>query len=629
MNMMSLQEQREEKAVPDRLDPAFLDGEDDVFDEDLLADTDAAGTARAPRRTLLERIGWFRNLSLSAKIHSVFGTFFAAGFAMALVLGAGLTELWFRYNTSAEVQNAVIASTELRSTTGELRYNTARFLFESEPEMLVRQRESYEAAIAQVDAIEAVLAEHAPSIEGEADAIREDIVDYNRTFERTVAVLGSEGRSERAIALAYEISDKGDALFDASREFAGDIEEYGQNLQRTGIDYFFSMIGIVATLGMFAAVVLLFGLAYLSRDFSRKITEITHGMSRLAKGDRRFEIEGAERRDEIGEMLRALGKFKRASRQMELWARERAERADEEVRLQQERAREREEAEQRKAALLAEVAKQFERTVGEVVTGVASASSELQTTAARMAETAEEASARSTDLAANMEEANTGATAAAAASDEFALSIEEISRQATSSSELARLAADATTEADTTISALSSSAEQVGQIVELIQTIAQRTNLLALNASIEAARGGEAGRGFAVVASEVKELAMQTSRATEQVAEQIRAMQDTTGASVSALRSIAGQVRELEATAVSIATAVDQQSVAGQDLARSIDLAARGTEKVAGNIEDVRALSLSTGAAASQVLSSATSLERQASTLNEQVRAFLARVREA
>ncbi|WP_051697869.1 HAMP domain-containing protein [Erythrobacter litoralis] len=471
MNMMSLQEQREEQAVPD-----VFPGSNDVFDEDLLASEE--GEATAYRRTLLERMSWFRNLSLPAKIHTVFGTFFAVGFAMALVLGAGLTELWVRYNTSADVKNAVVASTELRSTTGELRYNTARFLFETEPEILVRQRESYETAIAQVEAIDAIVAEKAPAIEPKVAAMRDDIVEYNETFERTVATLRTEGRSERAIALAYEISDKGDALFDEAKEFASDLDDYAKRLEKTGIDYFFTMVCIVALLGTFAAVVLLFGLAYLSRDFSRKITEITQAMSRLARGDRRFEIDGADRGDEIGEMLRALGKFKRASRQLEVWARERAERADEEVRTQQERAREREEAEARKATLLAEVAKQFERTVGDVVSGVASASSELQTTATRMAETAEEASARTNALAQNMEEANTGATAAAAASDEFALSIEEISRQAASSSELARLAADATTEADTTISALSSSAEQVGQIVELIQTIAQRTNLL-------------------------------------------------------------------------------------------------------------------------------------------------------
>ncbi|QIG55459.1 methyl-accepting chemotaxis protein [Altererythrobacter sp. BO-6] len=344
-------------------------------------------------------------------------------------------------------------------------------------------------------------------------------------------------------------------------------------------------------------------------------------MTMLAKGNRYFEIDGIERKDEIGEMLRALALFKRANIKLEHWAKERAERATAELEA-------REKARLEKSHMLREFADQFERTVGDVVGGVAAASSQLQTTAAAMAKTAEESTRQTALVSKSMDDANAGATAAAAASDEFAMSIGEISRQAASSAELAREASLSAGKADATISALAHSAEEVGQIVELIKTIAQRTNLLALNASIEAARGGEAGRGFAVVASEVKELAMQTSRATEKVAEQIRAMQDTTGASVGALRSIARQVEQLEATAVSIASAVDQQSVAGQDLARSIDMAARATDAVSSHIDDVRELSLSTGTAASQVLSSSTDLEEQASTLRSQVHEFLKKVRE-
>jgi methyl-accepting chemotaxis protein len=614
MNMMSWQEQAEEQAVPEFV----RDLDKDYAEFEAKADV---GTAPAP---LLERVAWFRNLSLSRKINAVFGTFLGVGVLMVLVLSLGLGELWNRYNASTRVQEALVAAGQLQMMAGELRYHSVRALYDPSPATREAQRTSESAVMSQMTAIAAAIAADAPELSPRAKAMHEEVSRFEAAFDTAADKARGGGDAGR---LASEVATRGDAVMAASAMLGTEIEALAGVHETTGIAYFFNLIMIIAGLMVVGGGVLLLGLAYLSRDFSRKIVEITSGMTRLAAGDRHFEIAGAERQDEIGAMVRAIDLFKRASKQLERWARERSEKAEQELQLQQERERERLEGEARRAALLDDVARQFERTVGDVVSGVAAASSQLHTTATRMAQSAEEASRRTGEVATSMEEANAGATAAAAASDEFALSISEISRQATSSSELARLATVATSEADETISALAASAEEVGQIVELIQTIAQRTNLLALNASIEAARGGEAGRGFAVVASEVKELAMQTSRATEKVADQIRAMQSTTGASVKALRAIAGQVQDLESTAVSIASAVDQQSVAGRDLAQSIDLAARGTEKVSGHIEDVRQLSLSTGAAASQVLLSANELEAQAARLGDQVRGFLRTVR--
>lgn len=132
---------------------------------------------------------------------------------------------------------------------------------------------------------------------------------------------------------------------------------------------------------------------------------------------------------------------------------------------------------------------------------------------------------------------------------------------------------------------LADTVQHIGEVVNLIRNIAGQTNLLALNATIEAARAGEAGRGFAVVASEVKSLAVQTAKATEQIAMQIEAVQSSTRVTADAIRRNTERMREIDGYTSAVALSLQQQDSATDEISHNVASAAHGAKGLVGVLD--------------------------------------------
>lgn len=499
-------------------------------------------------------------------------------------------------------------------------------------ESLATLREKVEqlAEVADSDAKKALTTDISGRIGPLAEGIQGDLVKAIETragqdaFTKLDDVIDEYGEGMDESLVAYEKLAAADA--------SAAVEQMRKSI---GIADMGSIVTYVVAL-----VVLMGSLWVVGRGIVSGVQGMTQAMSRLANGDLEVEIPAQDQRDEIGEMAQAVNIFKENAIETTR-LNEESKRLNEEAeasRKQKEeadrrQAEERAEAEIRQAEEkrqnMLEFADTLETRVGAIVDSVAAAATEMRATAEGMSSSAAQASDKSQTVASASQQATHNAQTVASAAEELSSSITEISQQVGHSARISDNAVDEVGKTQGHIEKLAKEAEEIGDIISMITDIAEQTNLLALNATIEAARAGEAGKGFAVVASEVGNLASQTSKATDQISGKISGIQGSTKSTVDSVKGVGSIIAELQSIASGISAAVEEQSAATKEISQSIGNAARSNTEVSENIVGVTEAVSETGQSASSVLEAASELSVQAENLRSEVKSFVQQIRNA
>ncbi len=380
---------------------------------------------------------------------------------------------------------------------------------------------------------------------------------------------------------------------------------------------------------------------YIARNIVKRLLMMVDSAQKLSEGDLGSSIY-REGNDEIARLGYAIVGFRNAAREAKA-ARE----AEEKERVQRDQEREQarqeqiekdrlaseekerltQEAEAKKREDLNRLANEFEGSVKHLVESFSQATSNMSTISGSMSSSAGETTTLTQTVASASQLSSNSINSVASAAEQLSASITEISQQVGQAASIAGEAVSEAERSNTMITSLNEAAAKIGDVVELISDIAEQTNLLALNATIEAARAGDAGKGFAVVASEVKNLATQTAKATEEITNQIKAVQQETGNAVMAIGGISTTIGRINEINTTISAAVEEQGAATNEISRSVQQAATSANDVTANISTVNETANRTGMSATEVQEVAQKLVAEAGTLQEEVDRFLMQVR--
>ena len=577
----------------------------------------------------------FRNLKLRAKILGLVGILLTI-----ICINAGVT-LWKVNSIGTEMSNIAeidapltrdvnavavaqleqggdfertvrMAETLAQGTETQAHYNESHQHFVEygqEAEKELSQAESLAAdarAKVQGTAQEAEL----QSVESKLESIGERLKTYNKNAA-AVFTAAESGDLATMNRLVDDVDREQDAAGQTIDSLLADLERFtGAAAKNAETDekHTITLLGVISIVGLGLGL----GLGwFVSKGLTGPLARAVQTVKALASGDTSVELK-VESADEVGELAETIEVFRQTTvRANELAEQQKVEEARQRQRLERQ----------------AELTRQFDGKIGVVLEAVASAATEMRSTAESLNTTAERTSEQSGAVAAASQQASSNVQTVSAAAEELSNAIAEISSQIEHSVSVAKGAASQAGETDQEMQGLAEAAQRIGEVVELIQDIAEQTNLLALNATIEAARAGEMGKGFAVVAGEVKSLATQTAKATKEIAQQIDGVQGATRNAVGKIKEIMGVIDNMSEISTGIASAVEEQTAATQEIARNVEQAAAGTTEVDRNIAGVSAAATETGNSAGDVLEAAGELSRQAEAIKAEVQTFLDGIR--
>jgi methyl-accepting chemotaxis protein len=462
--------------------------------------------------------------------------------------------------------------------------------------------------IAQIRAVEAN-----PIIANTEDAALDKLVNEIDTYKGAVEFLSSVVEEDFSGVVSF--LDQFDANFAritalseqviAAQVKAADVR--GQEMKKAQDNATKALFGI-GLLAIFLAGASAFLFA---RRTVSGIKDIAASTEALAAGDLDVDLDKIARKDELEDVVRSLALFKDNARERQrLVAEQERDIADREARARQ----------------IATLVDRFRGEAQTMLGALGGAAERVNATGGSLLTIAQDNERLSKTVLDAMKRSAENVQNVAAATTELGSSIGEIGNQAVDSAEIAESAVNEASCTDHQMLELAKSAQEIGNVVDLINAIAQQTNLLALNATIEAARAGEAGRGFAVVAAEVKELAAQTSQATDEIRTRIGHIQQAASGSVTAIQGISSTTQNLSAIAGRISAAVQQQGSATQEIARNVNEASSGTAQAVESIAQLSSTAQRTESASQEMLTAARELSDRTSRMSESVRQFLQRL---